>query len=241
MTVLLRQELNSKKIQKTKLIYLSVLWTAFLAVLFAALLLYFLKAPKSIFTTITLLLVLVFFILILVFKTKITTLNLKQKYFRLKETKVQPFLVKKTFFEKLPDLLQIHGFKLQSSTLDFNLYLKENTQNHGLELTFYIKNSDVGFLDIKIDAEIKKILTRFEQKRIVYLTCLIFKKYSEYSARSETETDNLVFIKNRGFNFTSVNIAYFEKESTLYFLHSKSFYPTTYFKAATETILKLTN
>ncbi len=233
--------MTSKKIQKTKLIYLSVLWTTFLAVLLTVLLLYFLKAPKSIFTTITLLLVLVFFILILVFKTKITTLNLKQKYFRLKETKVQPFLVKKTFFEKLPDLLQIHGFKLQSSTLDFNLYLKENTQNRGLELTFYIKNSNVGFLDIKIDAEIKKILTRFEQKRIVYLTCLIFKKYSEHSARSETETDNLVFIKNRGFNFTSVNIAYFEKESTLYFLHSKNFYPTTYFKAATETILKLTN
>ncbi len=96
-------------------------------------------------------------------------------------------------------------------------------------------------MDTKIDAEIKKILKRFEQKRITYLTCLIFKKYSMHSSHAELETDNLVFIKNRGFNFTSVNIAYFEKESILYFLHSKTFYPTTYFKAATETILNLTN
>ncbi len=233
--------MNSKKIQKTKLIYLAVLWTAFFAVLFTALLLYFLKAPKPIFTTISLLLVLVFFIFVLVFKTKITTLNLKQKYVRLKETKVQPFLVKKTFFEKLLNSFQTNNFILQSSTLDFNLYLKENTQNRGLELTFYLKNSNTGFLDTKIDVEIKKILKRFEQKRIAYLTCLIFKKYSEYSAQAELEADNLVFLKNRGFNFTSVNIAYFEKESTLYFLHSKGFYPTTYFKAATETILNLTN
>ena len=233
--------MNSKKIQKTKLIYLGVLWTAFLAVLATVLLLYFLKASKPIFTTISLLLVLVFFILVLVFKTKITTLNLKQKYLKLKETKIPPFLVKKTFFEKLPDSLQVNDFKLQSSTLDFNLYLKENTQNRGLELTFYLKNTNIGFLDTKIDAEIKKILKRFEQKRITYLTCLIFKKYSMHSSQSEIETDNLVFIKNRGFNFTSVNIAYFEKESTLYFLHSKTFYPTTYFKAATETILNLTN
>ncbi len=233
--------MNSKKIQKTKLIYLAVLWTAFLAVLITALLLYFLKAPKPIFTTISLLLVLVFFILVLVFKTKITTLNLKQKYFRLKETKVQPFLVKKTFFEKLPDSFQTNNFILQSSTLDFNLYLKENTQNRGLELTFYLKNPNTGFLDTKIDAEIKKILKRFEQKRITYLTCLIFKKYSEHSAQAELEADNLVFLKNRGFNFTSVNIAYFEKEGTLYFLHSKSFYPSACFKAATETILNLTN
>lgn len=239
--VLLRQKLTSKKIQKTKLIYLIVLWTAFLAVLLSALLLYFLKVPKPIFTTISLFLVLVFFILVLVFKTKIAALNLKQKYFRLKETKVQPFLVKKTFFEKLPDSLQASNFKLQSSTLDFNLYINENTQNRGLELTFYLKNPNIGFLDTKIDAEIKKVLKRFEQKRIAYFTCLIFKKYSEHSAHAELETDNLVFLKNHGFNFTSVNIAYFEKESTLYFLHSKSFYPTTYFKAATETILKLTN
>lgn len=216
-----------------------MLWTAFLAVLATVLLLYFLKAPKPIFTTISLLLVLVFFIL--VFKTKITTLNLKQKYLKLKETKIPPFLVKKTFFEKLPDSLQANNFTLQSSTLDFNLYLKESTQNRGLELTFYLKNTNIGFLDTKIDTEIKKILKRFEQKRITYLTCLIFKKYSIHSSQSEVETDNLVFIKNRGFNFTSVNIAYFEKESTLYFLHSKSFWPTTYFKAATETILNLTN
>lgn len=218
-----------------------MLWTAFLAVLATVLLLYFLKAPKPIFTTISLFLVLIFFTLVLFFKTKITTLNLKQKYFKLKETKISPFLVKKTFFEKLPDSLQANNFKLQSSTLDFNLYLKENTQNSGLELTFYLKNANIGFLDTKIDAEIKKILKRFEQKRIAYLTCLIFKKYSMYSSQSEIETDNLVFIKNRGFNFTSVNIAYFEKESTLYFLHSKTFCPTTYFKAATETILNLTN
>ncbi len=218
-----------------------MLWTAFLAVLITALLLYFLKVPKPIFTTISLLLVLVFFILVLVFKTKITTLNLKQKYVKLKETKVQPFLVKKTFFEKLPNYLQVNNFTQQSSTLDFNLYLKENTQNRGLELTFYLKNPNIGFLDTKIDAEIKKILKRFEQKRITYLTCLIFKKHTEYSAQAELEADNLVFLKNRGFNFTSVNIAYFGKESTLYFLHSKSFYPTTYFKAATETILNLAN
>ncbi len=233
--------MNSKKIQKTKLIYLAALWTAFLAVLHTALLLYFLKAPKPIFTTISLLLVLVFLILVLVFKTKITALNFKQKYLKLKETKVQSFLVKKTFFEKLPNSLQVNNFTLQSSTLDFNLYLKENIQNRGLELTFYLKNSNTDFLDTKIDAEIKKILKRFEQKRITYLTCLIFKKYSEHSAQAEIEADNLVFLKNRGFNFTSVNIAYFEKESTLYFLHSKSFYPTTYFQAATETILNLTN
>lgn len=218
-----------------------MLWTAFLAALITSLLLYFLKAPKPIFTTISLLLVLVFFILVLVFKTKITALNLKQKYLKLKETKVQPFLVKKTFFEKLPNSLQVNNFTLQSSTLDFNLYSKENTQNRGLELTFYLKNSSTDFLDTKIDAEIKKILKRFEQKRITYLTCLIFKKYSEHSAQAELQADNLVFLKNRGFNFTSVNIAYFEKESTLYFLHSKSFYPTTYFKAATETIFNLTN
>ncbi len=217
-----------------------MLWIAFLAVLLTVLLLYF-KAPKPIFTTISLLLVLVFFILVLVFKTKIATLNLKQKYLKLKETKVQPFLVKETFFEKLPDSFQTNNFILQSSTLDFNLYLKENTQNRGLELTFCLKNPNTGFLDKKIDEEIKKILKRFEQKRITYLTCLIFKKYSEHSAQAELEADNLVFLKNRGFNFTSVNIAYFEKESTLYFLHSKSFYPTTYFKAATETILNLTN
>lgn len=233
--------MNSKKIQKTKLIYLGVLWTAFLAVLATVLLLYFLKAPKPIFTTISLLFVLVFFTLVLVFKTKITTLNLKQKYFKLKETKIPPFLVKKTFFEKLPDSFQANNFILQSSTLDFNLYLKENTQNHGLELTFYLKNANIGFSDTKIDAEIKKILKCFEQKRISYLTCLIFKKYREHSTHSELEADNLVFIKNRGFNFTSVNIAYFEKESTLYFLHSKTFCPNTYFKAATETILNLTN
>ncbi len=218
-----------------------MLWTAFLAVLLAAFLLYFLKVPKPIFTTISLLLVLVYFILVLVFKTKITALNLKQKYLKLKETKVQPFLVKKTFFEKLPNSLQANNFTLQSSTLDFNLYLKENTQNRGLELTFYLKNPKTDFLDTKIDAEIKKILKRFEQKRITYLTCLIFKKYSERSAQAELEADNLVFLKNRGFNFTSVNIAYFEKESAVYFLHSKSFYPTTYFKAANETILNLTN
>lgn len=233
--------MTSKKIQKTKLIYISVLWTAFFAVLITALLLYFLKVPKPIFTTISLLFVLVFFILVLVFKTKIATLNLKQKFLKLKETKVQPFLVKKTFFEKLPDSFQTNNFILQSSTLDFNLYLKENTQNRGLELTFYLKNLNTGFLDTKIGAEIKKILKRFEQKRITYLTCLIFKKYSKCSAQAELEADNLVFLKNRGFNFTSVNIAYFEKESTLYFLHSKSFYPSAYFKAATKTILNLIN
>lgn len=218
-----------------------MLWTTFLAVLLTVLLLYFLKAPKPIFTTIFLLLVLVFFILVLVFKTKIATLNLKQKYLKLKETKASPFLVKKTFFEKLPDTFQTNNFILQSSTLDFNLYLKENTKSRGLELTFYFKNPNTGFLDTKIDEEIKKILKRFEQKRITYLTCLIFKKYSEHSVHAELEADNLVFLKNRGFNFTSVNIAYFEKESTLYFLHSKSFYPTAHFKAATETILNLTN
>lgn len=218
-----------------------MLWTVFLAVLITALLLYFLKVPKPIFTTISLLLVLVFFILVLVFKTKIATLNLKQKYLMLKETKIQPFLVKKTFFEKLPDSFQTNNFTLQSSTLDFNLFLKENTQNLGLELAFYLKNPNTGFLDTKIDAEIKKILKRFEQRRITYLTCLIFKKYSEHSVQAELEADNLVFLKNRSFYFTSVNIAYFEKESTLYFLHSKSFYPTAHFKAATETILNLTN
>ncbi len=237
--VLLRQELTSKKIQKTKLIYISVLWTAFFAVLITVLLLYFFAA-KPIFSLISFIVVWFFLVLVLVFKIKITVLNLKQKNLRLKETKVSPFLVKKTFFNELQGALLLNDFMLVTTTLGFDLYLKESAQNRGIELVCRIKKPNFEFLSPEIDIEIKKILKFFGQRTVSHIICLIFKKYTEYSNQAETEADNIVTFSNWGVYFTSINIAYFEKESTLYFLHSKTFWPSNYYKVATESILNLT-
>lgn len=237
--VLLWQKLTSKRIQKTKLIYIFVLWTAFFAVLSTSLLLFFFT-PKPIFTTFSLFFVLVFFVLVFFFKTKLDTLNLRQKYLKLKESKAKPIKVNKDFLEKLPLNLDKHNFKLQSSTLDFNLYLKQNEPNRGLEIVFTLKNPDLDFLNPLLDTEIKKAVTKFGQKRISYLTCLVFKACEAHTKDAELKADNVVFLKNKGFNFTSINITYFQNEQTLYFLHSDKYFPSVYFKQASEFILTLT-
>ncbi len=104
------------------------------------------------------------------------------------------------------------------------------------------KNSHFDFYGDAIDREIQTIFMNYkDSKKIKKQVVIQYKKYEEFSKSIKNQADQIINFKFIDQYIVHVNVAYFAKESRIYYLHPQKRFPNKYYYYACKLIEKYSN
>ena len=139
-------------------------------------------------------------------------------------------------------------FKLSSSSDLFDVYYKispninkRNYRHNILECLTIIKNEKIDLHHNLIDEEYNKILRQnFKKNKINQQIIYQFKTYPTYNNNIKNELDQVIIFKQKKQCLIKINCGIFLKDKLVYYLHSNSYFPNSYYKYAIDELKALT-
>lgn len=229
--------------KKNNLLKLAI-FSSLSILIISALLIIFIK-DTAILTLILMFLLVGLLILLLRIKPHLMYYSMNYTYHTLLENSVERYEVKEKFDKKWINNLLANKYILYKDDDNFMIFyqIKKNIErskfnNDGLlEIITVFKNNLEDFYSEEINEHYKTIWVSNQASHKISKQVIIqLKKYDTFSLDTKIDLDRIIsFKENRNYLIT-INVGYFMDDASLYFLHSKDFYPNLYYKHGVELI-----
>jgi len=210
-----------------------------------SLILVLLKVETVYTTLITFFLLIGLLFIVFSFKPKVMYYAMQYRYHLLLANSIMPYIVNEKFNKKWIDSLIadhfVYGYKHDVVDILFKVSKPVERSafhnNHVLEIITVIKDNSIDFYSDLLNDQYKKIWNEYQAKyRISKQVILQFKKYNSFNEEIKTDLDRVIAFREGTNYLITINCGYFEKEQTVYYLHSDTYYPNLYYKYAVENI-----
>lgn len=185
-----------------------------------------------------------------IIKPKIMLHTFNQRYLLTLKNGEEPFYVQTEFDNVWLDEVVKKGFEYfyRSDAFDilFNIIKSQErklfSSLYTLRVITIIKHDKFDFFDSRLDEQYKALFTESSKKKGINSQINIqFKKYPQMRKEEIEELNNIISFKEGKNSLITINCGYFENDSKVYFLHSKKYFQTKYYKEATHFVYNIVN
>lgn len=236
------------RVKKKKLFLIMAFTLSMLLSIALVVTLYLIGVKEPNLSLISLVLLMGLIVFLLYIKPKMMGHNLYHKYLILLKKSNPPQKIKQKFDFKWIESIKKDGYSLFYQSDKYDIYIKISkileqkifTNNSMLEIINIIKVNEIDFYADEIHEQYKKIWIEHQAKhKINKQVILQLKKYTEYNEEVKTELDQVIVFSEKKNYLITINLGYFTNDSTLYYLHSDTYYPNLYYEHGCKVIKKL--
>lgn len=230
---------------KKKIQYLIVSWGSLLLSGAVIGLLYLLDVKEIIIFAVIFALFIFENVLLMHSRTRISYFDLKHRYQLLTNTSVGLEKTNCKFDNNWIKSLQNNGYHSHVNKDDYTIYYKigNSITNRSLikkgmiEIITVFRNSDLDFYGDVIEEEYKSLWMKYEKEHKLNKQVIIqFKKYDSFDEKIKSDLDQIIAYKYGDNHLVQLNCGFFSDTNSIYYLHSKKYHPSVYYKRAVETI-----